>query len=71
LVPGYSALVSQPQLDEVVDCSGKSPTKLIRMLMMVFFKPDVLAASSCFGSRKFPQLDEDIVLACLSKFYFF
>jgi hypothetical protein len=35
------------------------------MLMMVFFKPDVLAASSCFGSRKFPQLDEDIVLACL------
>ena len=59
--------ISRPQKDEVLDCSGNSPTKLIRLLLNVYFKLDVLAASSCFESRKFKALDKDVILACLSK----
>ena len=66
-VPGYKVLISQPLKDEVIDCSSNSPTKLIRLLMNVYFTPDVLAVSSCFGSRKFQCLDKEIILACLSE----
>ena len=68
-MPGYKVLISQPQKDEVIDCSGNSPTKLIRLLMNVYFTLDVLAVSSCFGSRKFQCLDKDIILACLSELH--
>ena len=67
LLPGYGVMISQPQLDELMDCSGGSPTKMIRNLMMVYFKPSTLAQSSCFGSRKYPALDKFVISACLSK----
>ena len=68
LVPGYTVYVTQPQVDEVVDSSGGSATKMMQNPLMVFFTPNVLAKSSCFGSRKFPGLQKDIVTACLSKY---
>ena len=67
LVEGYSTLITQLQLDEVIDCSGASPTKMIRNLLMVYFPPQTLAKSSCFGGRKFPALDKQIIGACLSE----
>ena len=63
---GYGVYLTQRQLDEAVDNSGNSPTKLVRNLMNVFFKPKVLAASSAFGLRKHPSLDK-IISACICK----
>jgi len=39
----------------------------MRNLMMVFFTPSVMAASSCFGNKKHPALNRDIMGACLSE----
>ena len=67
LVPGYGVNISRRQIDEVESCCDKSPTKLMRKLMSVFFNEEVLAQSSCYGSRDNKKLDEDIVAACISK----
>ena len=68
LVDGYGVFLTQRQLDEAVQQSAGSPTKLIRNLMSIFFHPELLAKSSAFGTRTHPALDEDILSACISKF---
>lgn len=68
LVPGYGVRLSQRQLDEAVDNSSGSGTKLIRNLMSIFFSRETLASSSALGGRQNPALDQDIVGACLSKY---
>lgn len=68
LVPGYGVRLSQRQLDEAVDSSNHSPTRLIRNLISVFFTKEVLAASSAYGGRHNGALDQDILAACLSTF---
>ena len=56
------------QLDEAVDQSGGSPTKLIRNLLMNFVTPSVQAKKlSCFGTRTFPALNKEIIDACFRK----
>lgn len=60
LVPGYGIMLSQRQLDEAIDNSADSPTRLIRNLMSAFFP-------SALGGRINKALDKDIVAACLSK----
>jgi hypothetical protein len=68
LVPGYDVHATKAQIDEAVDTCNKFPTRLIRNLLMIFFKPEVLANSSAFGTRKFAALDKTILTACLCKF---
>lgn len=68
LVPGYGVQLSQRQLDEALDGSNQSPTRLIRNLLSVFFSKDILASSSAYGGRKNAALDRDILGACLSKY---
>ena len=63
---GYGVLIGRKQLDEAV-ANSQTATKLMRNLLSVFFKPDVLAASSALGSRKKPALDRDILDACFRK----
>ena len=53
--------LSKRQLEEAIDQSNNSPTKLIRNLLTVFFTPSVLASSSCGGTRKFPCLNRDVI----------
>ena len=36
-------------------------------LLIAFFTPSLLAASSCLGTRKLPALNRDIIGACFSK----
>ena len=60
--------LSKRQLEEAIDQSNNSPTKLIRNLLTVFFTPSVLASSSCGGTRKFPCLNRDVIAACIRKF---
>lgn len=67
LVEGYGVYLTRRQLDEAVDQSAGSPTKLIRNLLMIFFTPSVLAKSSCFGTGTFPKLNSDIIGACFRK----
>lgn len=69
LVEGYGVYISKRQLDEAIDQSCKSATRLMRNLLMVFFTPSVLAQSSCFGTRKFAKLNTDIIGACLSELF--
>jgi len=57
--------LTQRQLDAAIDASKDSPSRLIRNLMSIFFKPDVLAVSSARGTRKHGALDRDIVDACI------
>lgn len=64
LVEGYGVYLSKRQLEEAVDQSCNSATRLIRNLLMVFFSPSVLASSSCLGTRKYPALNKDITGAC-------
>ena len=66
-VPGYGVMLSQRQLDEAVDNSNNSGTRLVRNLMSAFFPKEVLAKSSALGGRINTALDKDIVAACLSK----
>ena len=66
-VEGYGVYLTHHQLDEAVDASCKSATRLMRNLMMIFFTPSVMAASSCFGNKKHPALNRDIMGACLSE----
>ena len=67
LVEGYGVYISKRQLDEAVDQSCKSPTRLIRNLLTVFFTPSIMAQSSCFGTRKYSKLNSDIIGACFSE----
>ena len=67
LVPGYGVVLSQRQIDEAIDNSNNSPTRLIRHLISAFFTKEVLATSSALGGRKNNALDKDIVAACLSE----
>lgn len=67
LVPGYGVNCTHRQIDEVESSCTGSPTKMIRKLMSVFFGEEVLAKSSCYGSRGNAKLDEDVVAACISK----
>lgn len=67
LVQGYGVRLSRRQLDEALDNSSGSSTKLIRNLMSVFFSKDVVAASSALGGRKNQALHQDIIGACLRK----
>ena len=71
LVEGYGVYLTKRQLDEAVDQSCNSPSRLIRNLLMVFFTPSVMASSSCLGTRKFPALNNDIIGACFSKAYMY
>ncbi|XP_019860258.1 PREDICTED: uncharacterized protein LOC100637058 isoform X2 [Amphimedon queenslandica] len=65
LVPGYGVMLTQRQLDDVEGESNQSPTRLIRNLMSAFFTREVLAKSSCYGSRLNDPLDKDILGACI------
>ena len=65
LVPGYGVVLSQRQVDEALDNSNNSPTRLIRHLVSAFFTKEVLATSSALGGRRNSALDKDIVAACL------
>ena len=67
LVPGYGVLLSQRQLDEALDNSAGSPTRLVRNLVSSFFTKEVLASSSALGGRVNKALDQDILAACLSE----
>ena len=69
LVPGYGIYISQRQLDEAEAQSCQLPTRLLRNLLMVFFTPSVMGGSSCFGTRKFPALNQDIIGACFSMYF--
>ena len=64
LVEGYGVYLTKRQLDEAVDQSCNSASRLVRNLLMVFFTPSVLATSSCRGTRRFPALNKDITGAC-------
>ncbi len=67
LVRSYGVFLSQPQLDAAVS-NGNNPTKLMRTLLSCFFTPAVLAESTAYGSRSArPQLDSQILNACISK----
>ena len=68
LVEGYGVYLTKWQLDEAVDQSCNSASRLMRTLLMVFFTPPVLASSRCLGTRKFPAPNEDITGACFSKY---
>ncbi len=65
-IEGYGVYLTQRQLDEALHQSCSSPTRLVN-LMSCFFPPTLMAKSSCFGTRRFPKLNEDIVGACFSK----
>ena len=65
MVEGYGVYLTLRQLDKCNAQRGGSGTKVLRNLLMVFFTPAVLGASSCFGGRKYPSLNQDIVGACL------
>ncbi len=67
IIKGYGVYLTQRQLDEALDQSCSSPTRLVRNLMSCFFLPTLMAKSSYFGTRRFPKLNEDIVGACFSK----
>ena len=69
IVAGYGITCTQRQIDEVEASSNNSPTKMVRLLLNVFFTEEELATSSCYGSgaTKKHRLDEDIVAACISK----
>ena len=43
LVEGYGVYLSKQQLDEAVDQSCNSASRLMRNLLVVFFSPSVLA----------------------------
>ncbi|XP_064399529.1 uncharacterized protein LOC135345992 [Halichondria panicea] len=62
-IEGYGVYLTQRQLDEALHQSCSSPTRLVN-LMSCFFPPTLMAKSSCFGTRRFPKLNEDIVGAC-------
>uniref|UniRef100_A0A1X7T210 BEN domain-containing protein n=1 Tax=Amphimedon queenslandica TaxID=400682 RepID=A0A1X7T210_AMPQE len=68
LVPGYGAMLTQRQLDDVEGESNQSPTRLIRNLMSAFFTREVLAKTSYYGSRLNDPLNKDILGACISKY---
>ena len=61
-------MISQRQLDEAEGESNRSPTRLIRNLISVFFSREQLAHSSCYGSRHNAALDKDSMLVCISKY---
>lgn len=67
LVEGYGVYLTKRQLDEAVDQSCNSATRLMRNLLVVYFTPSVLASSSCGGTRRYPALNRDIIGACFSK----
>ena len=67
IAEGYGVYLFKRQLDKAVDQSCNSPTRLMRNLLIAFFTPSVLAASSCLGTHKFPALNKDIIGACFSK----
>ena len=67
LVLGYGVVLSQRQIDESIDNSNNSPTRLIRHLTSAFFTKEIIATSSALGGRKYNALDKDIVAACLSE----
>ena len=55
-------------LDDAVDSSRRSPTRLIRNLIAALFPTDVLAKSNaCGGGTKHQALDKDVTAACTSK----
>ena len=67
LIPGYGVLLTPRQLDDGEAKSNGTPTRLIRNLISIFFSRDILARSSCYGSRNNNALDPDILSACISK----
>ena len=69
LVPGYGVTCTQRQIDEVQANGKKSPTKMIRLLLNVFFTEEDLASLSCYGNgtKSSKRLDGDIIAACISK----
>ena len=48
LVDGYGVTLTKRQLDEAMDNSSGSPTRLIRNLMRIFFSKEILAISSAY-----------------------
>ena len=68
LVPGYGVCCTQRQRDEAVS-SSTTPGRLIRRLLPVFFSSDTLASHSCSGRGKNPPLDQDVIAACIGKYF--
>ena len=52
LVHGYGVYVTVKQLDQVINESQGSQTKIIQNLMTTFFTPSVLAKCSYFGRKE-------------------
>ena len=68
LVPGYGICCTQQQRDEAMS-SSTTPGRLIRCLLPVFFSPETLASHSCSGRGKNPTLDQDVIAACIGKYF--
>ena len=63
LVAVYGVEHAQHQLDEALNGSNHSPTKLIRNLLSVFFSKDILASSRACGGSKNVAHDCDILVS--------
>ena len=64
LVEGYGISVTKRALDDAVDSSRNSGTRLIRNLMCLFFSEEELSKSNaCGGGQKHTALDPDILAA--------
>lgn len=67
LVNDYGVYCTQMQLDEAV-ASAKTPTKLVRNLISIFYTPEQLAVCTAYGKRGQHQaLDQRILSSCIRK----
>ena len=68
LVEGCGIFVTKRALDDAVDSSQNSGTRLIHTLISIFFSEDKLSRSNaCGGGKKHTALDPDILAACYRK----
>ena len=68
LCEGYGIFVTKRALDDAVDSSRNSSTRLIQNLMNIFFSEDDLSISNaCGGGNKPTGLDPDILAAYYRK----
>jgi hypothetical protein len=67
LVEGYGVSCTKPQLDEAL-ASARTPTKLARNLVSIFYSPEELSVSTACGKRgKHKALDPTILSAIICK----
>ena len=57
----YGVYLTKRQLEEDINQSCRSPMRLIRNLSSVFTPPII----SCLGTRKYQDLDKDVIGVCL------